>query len=97
MYLGRLCEVGSTEALYRAPAHPYTRLLLDAIPVPDPEVRPPQSVPIGEPPSPLAPPSGCRFRTRCTRDVPCCAEVTPELREVAPGRQVACHHPLLCA
>ena len=66
MYLGRLCEVGATEALYRAPAHPYTRLLLDAIPVPDPEVRPPQSVPVGEPPSPLAPPSGCRFCTRCT-------------------------------
>ena len=97
MYLGRLCEVGSTEALYRAPAHPYTRLLLDAIPVPDPEVRPPQSVPLGEPPSPLAPPSGCRFRTRCTRADACCAEVTPELREVAPGRQVACHHPLVGA
>jgi len=97
MYLGRLCEVGSTEALYRAPAHPYTRLLLDAIPVPDPEVRPRQSVSVGEPPSPLAPPSGCRFRTRCTRADACCAEVTPELREVAPGRQVACHHPLIGA
>jgi len=97
MYLGRLCEVGWTEPLYRAPAHPYTRLLLDAIPVPDPEVRPPQSVPVGEPPSPLAPPSGCRFRTRCTRADAFCAEVTPELREVAPGRQVACHHPLVGA
>ena len=97
MYLGRLCEVGPTEALYRAPAHPYTRLLLEAIPVPDPEVKPPQSVPFGEPPSPLAPPSGCRFRTRCGRADGCCAEVTPELREIAPGRQVACHHPLIAA
>ena len=97
MYLGRLCEVGATEALYRAPAHPYTRLLLDAIPVPDPEVRPPQSVPVGEPPSPLAPPSGCRFCTRCTRADAFCAELTPELREVARGRQVACHHPLIGA
>ena len=97
MYLGRLCEVGASEALYRAPAHPYTRLLLDAIPVPDAEVRPPQSVPVGEPPSPLAPPSGCRFCTRCTRADAFCAEVTPELREVARGRQVACHHPLIGA
>jgi len=95
MYLGRLCEVGPTELLYRAPAHPYTRLLLDAIPVPDPDVRPPQSVPAGEPPSPLAPPSGCRFRTRCARADGRCAEVTPELREIAQGRQVACHHPLI--
>ena len=97
MYLGRLCEVGPTEALYRGPAHPYTRLLLEAIPVPDPEVKPPQSVPIGEPPSPLAPPSGCRFRTRCARADGRCTEVTPELREIAPGRQVACHHPLIVA
>jgi peptide/nickel transport system ATP-binding protein len=97
MYLGRLCEVGPTEALYRRPAHPYTALLLEAIPVPDPEVRPPQSVPVGEPPSPLAPPSGCRFRTRCARADRRCAEVTPELHEIAPGRQVACHHPLISA
>ena len=97
MYLGRLCEVGPTEVLYRAPAHPYTRLLLDAIPVPDPAVRPPQSVPAGEPPSPLAPPSGCRFRTRCPRADERCAEVTPELHEIAQGRQVACHHPLIAA
>ena len=95
MYLGRLCEVGPTEALYRAPAHPYTALLLEAIPVPDPEVGPPRSVPVGEPPSPLAPPSGCRFRTRCGRADRRCAEVRPELSQIAPGRQVACHHPLI--
>ena len=95
MYLGRLCEVGPTEALYREPAHPYTALLLEAIPVPDPAIRPPQSVPVGEPPSPLAPPSGCRFRTRCARADRRCAEVTPELSQIAPDRQVACHHPLI--
>ena len=97
MYLGRLCEVGPTEALYREPAHPYTALLLEAIPVPDPDVKPPQSVPVGEPPSPLAPPSGCRFRTRCARADRRCTEVTPQLQEIAPGRQVACHHPLISA
>jgi peptide/nickel transport system ATP-binding protein len=97
MYLGRLCEVGPTEALYREPAHPYTALLLEAIPVPDPAVRPPKSVPVGEPPSPLAPPSGCRFRTRCARADRRCAEVKPELAEIWPGRQVACHHPLIGA
>ncbi|QDP24768.1 ABC transporter ATP-binding protein [Bradyrhizobium cosmicum] len=94
MYLGRLCEVGPSEQLFARPAHPYTDLLLKAIPVPDPDVRPAESVAIGEPPSPIAPPSGCRFRTRCPRaDQRCSAEI-PELREVAPGQFAACHHPL---
>jgi peptide/nickel transport system ATP-binding protein len=94
MYLGRLCEVGPSEQLFAKPAHPYTALLLEAIPVPDPDVRPVESVAIGEPPSPIAPPSGCRFRTRCPRaDQRCSAEI-PELREVVPGQFVACHHPL---
>ena len=95
MYLGRLCEVAPTEQLFARPAHPYTALLLDAIPVPDPTVRPAVNVPIGEPPSPLAPPSGCRFRTRCPRADGMCAEVVPELRAIAPGQFVACHHPLV--
>jgi peptide/nickel transport system ATP-binding protein len=94
MYLGRLCEIGPTEELYRKPAHPYTALLLEAIPISDPEIRPPQSVPVGEPPSPMAPPSGCRFRTRCVRADRRCEEVIPELSDIAPGRKVACHHPL---
>jgi peptide/nickel transport system ATP-binding protein len=95
MYLGRLCEVGPSEQLFARPAHPYTALLIEAIPVPDPDVRPAESVAIGEPPSPIAPPSGCRFRTRCPRaDARCAAEV-PELRLIAPNQFVACHHPLI--
>jgi peptide/nickel transport system ATP-binding protein len=95
MYLGRLCEVGPSEQLFARPAHPYTALLIEAIPMPDPDVRPTETVPVGEPPSPLAPPSGCRFRTRCPRaDARCSAEV-PELRAAAPGQLVACHHPLI--
>jgi peptide/nickel transport system ATP-binding protein len=94
MYLGKLCEVGPTERLFARPAHPYTALLLEAIPVPDPEVRPAANLAVGEPPSPLAPPSGCRFRTRCPRaDARCAAEV-PELREIGEGQFAACHHPL---
>ena len=95
MYLGKLCEVAPTEALFAAPAHPYTKLLLEAIPVPDPTVKPASNLAPGEPPSPLAPPSGCRFRTRCPRADKMCAEIVPELREVAADRFVACHHPLI--
>jgi peptide/nickel transport system ATP-binding protein len=95
MYLGRLCEVAPTEQLFAQPAHPYTALLLEAIPVPDPTVRPAVNVPTGEPPSPLAPPSGCRFRTRCPRADETCARVVPELRQMAPGQFAACHHPLI--
>jgi peptide/nickel transport system ATP-binding protein len=95
MYLGRLCEVGPSEQLFARPAHPYTALLLEAIPVPDPDVRPTETIPAGEPPSPIAPPSGCRFRTRCPRADARCSEEMPELRSVAPGQFVACHHPLI--
>jgi len=95
MYLGRLCEVGPSEQLFARPAHPYTALLIEAIPVADPDMRPPESVPFGEPPSPIAPPSGCRFRTRCPRADGRCAGEVPELRPIAPGQFVACHHPLI--
>jgi peptide/nickel transport system ATP-binding protein len=95
MYLGRLCEVGPSEQLFARPAHPYTALLIEAIPVPDPDVRPTESVAIGEPPSPIAPPSGCRFRTRCPRADARCATEVPELRLIAPDQFVACHHPLI--
>ena len=94
MYLGRLCELGPSEQLFARPAHPYTALLIEAIPVPDPEVRPAESVPVGEPPSPIAPPSGCRFRTRCPRADQKCRDEVPELQLVRPGQYAACHHPL---
>jgi peptide/nickel transport system ATP-binding protein len=95
MYLGRLCEVGPSTQLFARPAHPYTALLIEAIPVPDPDVRPAERVAVGEPPSPMAPPSGCRFRTRCPRADAKCATEVPELRTVADGQYVACHHPLI--
>jgi peptide/nickel transport system ATP-binding protein len=95
MYLGRLCEVGPSEQLFAHPAHPYTALLIEAIPVPDPDVRPAESVAVGEPPSPMSPPSGCRFRTRCPRADRRCSDEVPELRAVAPDQFVACHHPLI--
>jgi peptide/nickel transport system ATP-binding protein len=95
MYLGRLCEVGPSEQLFARPAHPYTALLIEAIPMPDPDVRPAESVAAGEPPSPIAPPSGCRFRTRCPRADQQCVTEMPELRRVAPGQFAACHHPLI--
>jgi peptide/nickel transport system ATP-binding protein len=95
MYLGRLCEVGPSEQLFARPAHPYTALLIEAIPHPDPDVRPAESVPIGEPPSPISPPSGCRFRTRCPKADRRCIDEVPELVPIAPDRLVACHHPLI--
>jgi len=97
MYLGKLCEVGPTERLFVRPAHPYTALLLEAIPVPDPTVKPAANIAVGEQPSPLAPPSGCRFRTRCPRADKMCAELVPELREIGGGQFAACHHPLVDA
>jgi peptide/nickel transport system ATP-binding protein len=97
MYLGRLCEVGPSEQVFAHPAHPYTALLIEAIPVPDPDVRPAESIAVGEPPSPMAPPSGCRFRTRCPRADQRCSDEVPELREVAPQQFAACHHPLIGA
>ncbi|MFI4931413.1 MAG: ABC transporter ATP-binding protein [Burkholderiales bacterium] len=95
MYLGKLCEIAEAAELFRAPAHPYTATLLAAIPLPDPDAARSRIVPIGEPPSPVSPPSGCRFRTRCPRaDVQCEREV-PAMRAVRAGHQVACHHPTL--
>jgi peptide/nickel transport system ATP-binding protein len=96
MYLGKLCEVASSEDLFASPAHPYTAALMAAIPEPDPDVPLGDTkLKPGDPPSPLDPPSGCRFRTRCPLAEPRCATEVPPLREIAPGREVACHFPLV--
>jgi oligopeptide/dipeptide ABC transporter ATP-binding protein len=96
MYLGRLVEIGSATDIYEKAAHPYTAGLIEAIPVPNPEVaRAKRDVAVrGELPSPLNPPSGCRFRTRCPRAQQLCAEVVPALRPFGPGHRAACHFPL---
>ena len=95
MYLGKLCEVSEPDAMFDEPAHPYTEMLLAAIPQPDPEAELGSGRIDGELPSPMDPPSGCRFRTRCPRAAQRCADEEPEMREIAPGRFVACHTPLI--
>jgi oligopeptide transport system ATP-binding protein len=94
MYLGKFCEVGPGESVYRQPLHPYTRGLLDSIPSTEPGAARATATIKGEPPSPINPPSGCRFRTRCPRATEKCAAEVPEPRELAPGHRVACHFPL---
>lgn len=92
MFLGKICELGSTQRVYESPLHPYTRFLLSAVSLPDPSLRQ-TAKPIltGEPPSPLNPPSGCYFRTRCPYAHDKCASKAPILREAAPQHMVACH------
>jgi peptide/nickel transport system ATP-binding protein len=97
MYLGRLCEIGDSVELFDEPLHPYTLLLLSSLPgrtASTPDGAAERDRP-AEMPSARNPPSGCRFRTRCPLATEMCAEVTPEMREVRPGRYVACHHPLV--
>jgi peptide/nickel transport system ATP-binding protein len=96
MYLGKLCEVASSEDLHRQPAHPYTATLLAAVPVPDPAVPTLRSeTRTAEPPSATAPPPGCRFHTRCPRARDRCRSEEPKVREMAPAHFAACHYPLL--
>jgi peptide/nickel transport system ATP-binding protein len=94
MYLGKICEVAPPDALYANPAHHYTRALIDSIPEPNPSIRPDQTSALeGDLPSPMAPPSGCRFRTRCPAVQQKCSEEEPQLVEIGAGHFVACHYP----
>ena len=96
MYLGKLCEVAEPDDLYANAAHPYTSLLLESIPEPDPAATIDESLDlVGEIPSSIDPPSGCRFRTRCPHATEQCANEEPQMREVSAGHYVACHHPLV--
>ena len=94
MYLGKLCEVASSDDLYARPAHPYTNVLLDSIPEPDPEADHSVGKIVGEPPSPISPPSGCRFHPRCAYATDICTRQEPQLRPMGDGHFVACHHPV---
>ncbi len=98
MYLGKICEIGESDELYASPAHPYTKLLIESHPEPDPHAEVDESVVVGgDIPSPLDPPSGCRFRTRCEFADATCSTDEPQMREVGPAHFVACHHPLRLA
>jgi len=91
MYLGQIVEMGPATELAEAPRHPYTQALFASAPSLDPAQRLARPPITGDPPNPLSPPSGCRFRTRCPFVMPTCAETAPSLREIAPRHSVACH------
>lgn len=91
MYLGRMVELSSSEALYDKPMHPYTQALLSAVPIPDPEFKRETILLQGDIPSPSNPPSGCTFHTRCPHATEICKQKVPEFKEQQPGHYVACH------
>jgi oligopeptide/dipeptide ABC transporter ATP-binding protein len=91
MYLGRIVEYADTRSIFTRPQHPYTEALLSAVPVPDPAIRRKKMVLQGDVPSPVRPPPGCHFHTRCPYAVDRCRVESPPLREIAPGHKVSCH------
>jgi len=95
MYMGKMCEVGPSELIVSRPAHPYTKALIEAVPVPDPDAVTRSSARLGEPPSPINPPNGCRFSSRCPKAQDKCLEEEPIVRMIGPDHFVACHFPEL--
>jgi peptide/nickel transport system ATP-binding protein/oligopeptide transport system ATP-binding protein len=92
MYLGRVVEIAENSALFTSPQHPYTEALLSAVPIPDPEIRRANRIILsGDVPSPVSPPPGCHFHTRCPYVMEQCRMLTPELKELEPGHWVSCH------
>ena len=91
MYLGSMMEIGDKDRIFANPMHPYTKALLSAVPVSDPDVKMNRIILTGEIPSPVNPPSGCKFRTRCQSCMPICSEKVPVLKEYEEGHRVACH------
>ena len=91
IYLGKTVELAKKKELFDNPKHPYTEALLTSIPVPDPKFVKKSKILMGDVPSPINPPSGCRFHPRCSKCMPKCSKVEPELKEITKGHFVACH------